>query len=122
MANWIRWNGDVQDGGTVNQSIPSSTGVEWGDNSYTWGDVQFISDIADGIGTGSRRARQDRLNKILDKEPEKKKRLIHLICRIDGTKVYDGEKEVNKETSVSIEKVEMLIKEVLGKVKIKNVI
>ena len=122
MANWIRWNGDVQDGGTVNQSIPTTTDVVWGDNSYTWGDVKFISDIADGIGTGGRRARQDRLDKLLDKDPEKKKRLIHLICRIDGTKVYDGKKEVKEEVDVKVEKVEMLIKEVLGKVKIKNVL
>ena len=78
MANWIRWNGDVQDGGTVNQSIPATTNVVWGDNSYTWGDVKFISDIADGIGTGGRRARQDRLDKLLDKDPEKKKRF----CRV----------------------------------------
>ena len=122
MANWIRWNGDVQDGGTVNQSIPATTNVVWGDNSYTWGDVKFISDIADGIGTGGRRARQDRLDKLLDKDPEKKKRLIHLICRIDGTKVYDGKKEVKEEVDVKVEKVEMLIKEVLGKVKVKNVL
>ena len=74
MPHWIRWNGDVQDGGTVNQSVPASTAVKWGDNSYTWGDVQFISDIKDGIGTGSRRARQDRLNKLI-KDEEKKKRL-----------------------------------------------
>ena len=28
---------------------------------YTWGDVNFIIEIADGIGTGSRRARENRL-------------------------------------------------------------
>ena len=121
MSNWIRWNGDIQDGGVANQSVPASTKVVWGDNIYTWGDVQFISEIADGIGTGSRRARQDRLNKIV-KDKEKEKRLIHLICRIEGTKVYDGKKEVNDEVDISVEKVEMLIKEVLGKVKIKNVL
>ena len=122
MTHWIKWNGDVQNGGTFNQSVPGNTGIVWGNNSYTWGDVQFISEIADGIGTGSRRARQDRLNNILDKEPEKKKRLIHLICRIDGIKVYDDKKEVNDESKVSVKKVEMLIKEVIGKVKVKNVI
>ena len=121
MTNWIRWNGDIQDGGIVNQSVPASTAVKWGDNSYTWGDVQFISDIKDGIGTGSRRARQDRLNKLI-KDEEKKKRLIHLICRIDGIKVYDGEKEVQQEVDVTVEKVEILIKAVLGKVKIKDVV
>ena len=122
MANWIRWNGDVQDGGTVNQSVPATTDIVWGNNSYTWDDVQFISDIADGIGTGGRRARQERLNQILDKEPEKKKRLIRLICRIEGIKVYDGKKEVKEDTNISVEKVEMLINEVIGKVRVKDVI
>ena len=114
MANWVRWNCDVQDGGTVNQSIPSSTGIEWGDNSYTWGDVQFISDIADGIGTGSRRERQDRLNK-LDKD--KKKRLIRLICRIKGEKVYDDVTEIG-DVKINIDDVELVAENIIGKVKL----
>ena len=75
----VRWNGTTEDGRT--------TSVVWGSNDFTWGDAQFIQEIIDGIGTGSRRARQDRLNKILDDE-DKKKRIIHLICRIKGEKVY----------------------------------
>ena len=92
-----------------------------GDNTYTWGDVRFISEIADGIGTGSRRARQERLNKFL-KDEDKKKKLIHLICRVDGIKVYDGKKEAGTKGDIKVEKVEMLIKEILGKVKIKDVL
>ena len=114
MSNWIRWNGDIQDGGIVNQSVPASTAVKWGDNSYTWGDVQFISDIKDGIGTGSRRARQDRLNKILDDE-DKKKRIIHLICRVKGKKVFDEDVEV-KDVQVNIKDVDMITERILGKV------
>jgi len=45
--------------------------------NYTWGDVSFIIEIADGLGTGNRRAREARLQQ-LDKD--KKKRLIRLIC------------------------------------------
>ena len=80
---------------------------------YTWGDVSFIQEIMDGIGTGSRRARQDRLNKILDDE-DKKKKLIHLICRIKGEKVYDDYTEVGS-VEVDVDDVELVVESMIGK-------
>ena len=83
---------------------------------YTWGDVSFVIEIADGIGTGSRRAREARLNQF---EQEKKKRLIRLICRVKGEKVYDEEKEMG-DTYIKLEDAELVIKEVLGKIRVEN--
>ncbi len=114
----IRWNGTIQDGGVPNQSIPASTNVVWGDNSYTWGDVQFISDIADGIGTGSRRAREDALTRIT-KDKKKRKKLVHLICRVKGEKVYDETKET-EDMKITIDDVDMVINEILGKMKVET--
>ena len=65
----------------------------------------------DGIGTGSRRARQDRLNK-LDKD--KKKKLIHLICRVKGEKVYDDYTEVGS-VEVDIDDVELVVERMMSK-------
>ena len=76
----------------------------------------FIQELADGIGTGSRRARQDRLNKILDDE-DKKKKLIHLICRIKGEKVYDDVTEVGS-VQVDVNDVELVAENIVGKVKL----
>jgi len=87
-----------------------------GTDTFTWGDAQFIQEIVDGIGTGSRRERQDRLNKILDDE-DKKKKLIHLICRVKGEKVYDDYTEVGK-IEVKVEDVEMVTENIIGKVKL----
>tara|TARA_R100000664_G_C2754196_1_gene141745 strand:- start:2312 stop:2956 length:645 start_codon:yes stop_codon:yes gene_type:complete len=84
-----------------------------GSNIFTWGDVSFIQEIMDGIGTGSRRARQDRLNKILDDE-DKKKKLIHLICRIKGEKVYDDYTEVGS-VEVDVDDVELVVESIMGK-------
>ena len=112
----IQWDGDVIGGENQGDSIPSSIDIKWGSNSFTWGDAQFIQDIVDGIGTGSRRARQDRLNKLLDDE-DKKKRLIHLICRIKGEKVYDDVTEIN-DVKVEVEDVEMVAENLIGKVKL----
>ena len=112
----IEWDGTVIGGENQGDSIPSSESIVWGSNSYTWGDAQFIQEIMDGIGTGSRRERQDRLNKILDDE-DKKKKLIHLICRVKGEKVYDDYTEVGK-IEVKVEDVEMVTENIIGKVKL----
>ena len=112
----IQWNGKVVGGETEGDNVPSDITLVWGSNSFTWGDAQFIQEILDGIGTGSRRARQDRLNKILDDE-DKKKKLIHLICRIKGEKVYDDYTEIGS-VDVKVEDVELIVEAVVKKVKL----
>jgi hypothetical protein len=112
----VEWDGDVKGGEAQGDEIPTSVSTIWGSNEFTWGDVAFIQEIVDGIGTGSRRARQDRLNKILDDE-DKKKKLIRLICRIKGEKVYDDYTEVGN-VEVKVEDVEMVTENIIGKVKL----
>ena len=114
----IQWDGDIvkpSDGSA--QSTPDNTNIVWGSNPYTWGDVNFVLEIIDCIGTGNRRAREARLNQ-LDKDT--KKRLIRLICRVKGEKVYDEEKEVG-DIQIKLEDVELVIKEVLGKMRVENI-
>tara|TARA_R100000152_G_C6666467_1_gene103945 strand:- start:319 stop:663 length:345 start_codon:yes stop_codon:yes gene_type:complete len=105
----IKWNGDTVGYGNIS--------VIWGSNTYTWSDVVFVQEVDDGIGTGSRRAREARLQQFDDK---KKKKLIHLICRVKGEKVYDDKKETLENTKIKIEDVEMVINEVLGKMKVET--
>ena len=114
----IQWDGDIVQVGKdqQNDNIPSNVSLIWGTTDVTWGDAQFIQEIMDGIGTGSRRERQDRLNKILDDE-DKKKKLIHLICRVKGEKVYDDYTEVGK-IEVKVEDVEIVTENIIGKVKL----
>ena len=113
----IQWDGTVDSPflGATNNEVPDRKSIVWGSNPFTWGDAQFIQDIVDGIGTGSRRARQERLNKILDDEVKKKK-LIHLICRIKGEKVYDNFTEVDS-VKVGITDVELVYEKIIGKIK-----
>ena len=121
----IEWDGTVVGGDSEGDNIPSSEiivwgsipsdiTVVWGDNSFTWGDAQFIQEIVDGIGTGSRRAREARLQQ-LDKD--KKKRLIRLICRVKGEKVYDDVSEVG-DVKINIDDVELVAEHIIGKVKL----
>ena len=113
----IQWDGDLSkpsDGSA--QSSPDNVDIVWGANSYTWGDVSFVIEIADGLGTGGRRAREARLHKF---DKDTKKRLIHLICRVKGEKVYDEEKEVG-DIQIKLEDADLVIKEVLGKMRVEN--
>ena len=50
---------------------------------------------------------------------DKKKKLIRLICRVKGEKVYDEEKEVG-DTYIKLEDADLVINEVLGKIKVEK--
>ena len=119
----IQWNGLVDDSeldslaSADNNEVPSSVDIVWGNNSYTWGDVAFVLEIFDGIGSSSRRAREKRLQ---DLDKDKKKRLIHLICRVKGEKVYDEKKMVG-DVQIKLDDVDLVINEVLGKIKVESV-
>ena len=109
----VKWNGTTEDGRT--------TSVVWGSNPFTWDDVALVIEVADvididGKGTYSRREREDRLNG-LDKN--KKKRLIRLICRVKGEKVYDEQKEIGK-VDIKLEDAELVVNEVLSKIKVEK--
>ena len=123
MADYkIKWNGLVNDSDSDslvsvdNNEVPTSVDIIWSSNSYTWGDVAFVLEVFDGIGTGSRRAREARLQQF---KKEKKKRLIHLICRVKGEKVYDEKKEVG-DIQIKLEDAELVIERVLGKMRVEN--
>ena len=107
----IKWNGDTVGYGNIS--------VVWGSNTYTWDEVIFIQEIADGVGTGSRRRREEQLRK-LTKDEEKRKKLVHLICRVKGEKVYDEKKESIMDYEIKIDDVDLVVTEVLGKIKVET--
>ena len=109
MANSkVKWNGTTEDGRT--------TSTIWGDNPFTWGDVSLAAEIAeviDGVGYTRRKERLDNLFK----DEDKKKRFIHLICRIKGEKVYDDKVEVQN-IDVKVEDAELVVETIVKKVKL----
>ena len=112
----IQWDGTVDSPflGATNNEVPDSKSIVWGSNPFTWGDVAFIQEIVDGIGTGSRRAREARIQQL---DRDKKKRLIRLICRVKGEKVYDDVTEVG-DVKINIDDVELVPEHIIGKVKL----
>lgn len=87
----------------------------WNSNPYTWNEVQLVQEIADQIdGDGS-------VARVVDELPkQKKEKLIHLIMRRKGIKVYDKTKTV-KDVEIKVEDVELLIKEVKAFVMAENI-
>ena len=112
----IQWDGTVDSPflGATNNEVPDSKSIVWGSNPFTWGDVAFIQEIVDGIGTGSRRAREARIQQL---DRDKKKRLIRLICRIKGENVYDDVTEIG-DVKINIDDVEVVAENIMGKVKL----
>jgi hypothetical protein len=109
MANSkVRWGGTTEDGRSVS--------TIWGNNPFTWGDVSLAAEIAeviDGVGYKKRKERLDNLFK----DENKKKRFIHLICRIKGEKVYDDKVEV-QDIDVKVEDAELVVETIVKKVKL----
>ena len=109
MANSkVRWGGTTEDGRSVS--------TIWGNNPFTWNDVSLAVEIADAIdGVGYTR-RKERLDNLF-KDEEKKKKFIHLVCRIKGEKVYDDKVEVQN-IDVKVEDAELVVETIVKKVKL----
>ena len=111
MANSkVRWNGTTEDGRNVS--------TIWGNNSFTWSDVALAVEVAEVLeqAGSSYKRRKENLEKLL-KDTDKKKKLIHLICRIKGEKVYDDYTEVG-DVDVQVEDAELVVETIVKKVKL----
>jgi len=102
------------------------TNIKWEDASFkwevatgdgfTWDDVVLIQEVAETIEQA-----QGDSGSALDKLPEdKKKKLIRLVMRRRGIKLYDEYKEV-KEIKTKVDDVKLIINEIKKQVKIVNV-
>ena len=90
----------------------------WNSNPYSWSEVVLILEIADGDGDTSRQGVKKKVDKL---EPEKRKKLIQLIMRRKGIKIYDKTKVVKEDIKINIEDVEMIIKEVKAQIEAENI-
>ena len=102
----VQWNGITTDGRSVS--------TIWGNNSFTWGDVALAIEVSKALSSPSRR--KQGLNKLLQ-DTDKKKKLIHLICRIKGEKVYDDFTEF-QDVEVQVEDAELVVETIVKKVKL----
>jgi len=93
-----------------------SADFHWGNNPYNWNDVALIKEITRGNTSSSGvRKKVDKL------EVKKKKRLVQLIMRKKGIKVYDASKIINEDIKIDIKDVEMIIKDVKAQIQAENI-
>ena len=83
---------------------------------FTWDDVTLIIEVAEVLEKLGPYAdldvQDDAIQDFAKDDPKKKKRLIKLICKVQG-KTYKETKEIDK-VKINIKDVKLLIKEALG--------
>jgi len=93
--------------------------ILWNSNPFTWDEVELIEEIAEELEVATTGGVPK--SKVIQELPdEKKEKLIHLIMRRKGIKVYDKKKKV-KDVKINVEDVELLIKEVKAFVMAENI-
>ena len=80
---------------------------KWNENPHIWNLVLEIVEAGGGTVEGALKA-------VEDLDPEKKKRFIKLVCKVKGIETYSGQKTIQDDIKVSVEDIELVIKEVLG--------
>ena len=90
----------------------------WNSNPYTWDEVQLVQEIEQELDGDSS---ETNVAKIVDELPkEKKEKLIHLVMRKKGIKVYDKMK-TTKDVAITAKDVKLLIKDVKAFITAENI-
>lgn len=88
-----------------------STDVRWKDANWLWSECQLAEELGQIYESGidASRIYEDELWR---KEPEKRNRLIRLICKVKGEK-YDESKEKRENIKIKVEDIKLVVKAVL---------
>jgi hypothetical protein len=96
MSNKIKWE---------------DANFKWNSNPYTWDEVALVVEAVEAI-SGPPGEGDDFIHPFFDKDSEKKKKLIKLICKVQG-KTIEKNKEI-KEYKITVKDIQLLAEEVLG--------
>ena len=84
---------------------------KWNDNPYTWDEVALVVEAIKAI-SGPPGEGDDFIHPFFDRDPEKKDKLVKLICKVQG-KTIKKEKEI-KDYKITVKDIQLLTEEVLG--------
>lgn len=88
-----------------------STDVRWKDANWLWSECQLAEELGQIYESGIDASRIYE-NDLWRNEPEKRKRLIRLICKVKGEK-YDESKEKHENIKIKVEDIKLVVKAVL---------
>jgi len=98
----------------------TGTDTLWSETHYTWGEIATAEEVAKIItnqyGGGGVKSHPQAIQQWQMQNPEKKKKLIQLYCKVMGQK-YEASK-YKKDFTLSTHQVKLVINEVLHKKKI----
>ena len=80
----------------------------WDNNPHTWDEVLLVIEVVESVGGGG--VIEDDMPWM--KNQDKKKRLVKLICKVQG-KTITEEKEIKK-YKITVKDIKLVAKEVLG--------
>ena len=80
-----------------------------GRQKYTWDEVFLVRELST-----SAESPEILWQDVNNLDPEKKKRFIKLVCKVKGEETYSGQKTIRDDIEISVEDVELVLKEVLG--------
>ena len=83
----------------------------WSRNSYTWDDVQLVVEVVEAVDKGGGGVMEEDMP-WAKWEDDKKKRLIKLICKVQG-RTYKETKET-KNIKITAKDIKLLAEKVLG--------
>jgi len=100
-----------------------STNIKWKDANWKWSECQLVAEIVEFLGGIDAttlippwlRTPQQEIEEIpyWERNKEKKKRLIKLICKVKG-EVFDESKMVRDDIKIKAEDIKLIVKSVLG--------
>jgi hypothetical protein len=92
-----------------------SKNILWKNINWTWSECRIAEELAEQFrgGIDASKLYEEEYGPPWMKDPEKKKQLIRLICKVKNEK-YDETKEVNKNIKITVDNIKLVIKEVLG--------
>ena len=93
MATPIKWN---------------EANFKWNDNPHTWNEVQLVIEVVEALGGGG--VIEDDMPWM--KNQDTKKRLVKLICKVQG-KTIKEEKEI-QDYKIKVSDIKLLAEKVLG--------
>ena len=96
MSNKIKWE---------------DANIKWNDNPFTWDEVALVVETLEAI-SGPPGEGDDFIHPFFDKDPENKKKLVKLICKVQG-KTIEKNKEI-KDYKITVKDIQLLAEEVLG--------
>ena len=97
MATRLKWD-----------NAEDITGIsKWDTNPYKWDDIFLLLEVIGASG-------EETLWNVEQLDPEDKKRFIRLVCKVKGIETYSGQKTIRDDINVTVEDVELVVKEVLG--------